>query len=91
MVRLWEARGDGESEHAGCHARTAKHEKLATAETVNCKEGDKAREEFPGQSAAGEDARGFAVEAEALLENDLFEYISNVIGSVKPEDCLTVE
>jgi hypothetical protein len=71
LIRLREARSNSESQHARSHAEAAKHEELASSETIDGEESDEARKEFPGQRTAGEDARGFAVEAETVLEDDL--------------------
>jgi hypothetical protein len=53
-----------------------KHEQLAASESVDGEEGDEAREEFPGQGAAGEDAGDFRIESQTLLENDLVKCVS---------------
>ena len=71
VVGFRERGGDGEREHARRHADAGEHEELAAPEQVDGEEGDEAGEEFPGEGAAGEDAGGFGVEAETLLEDDL--------------------
>lgn len=70
LVGLGHRGGDGECEHARGHAGAREHEQLAAAEAVDGEEGDEAGQELPGQCAAGQDARGFGVEAETLLEDD---------------------
>jgi hypothetical protein len=75
-VRLGEGGCHGQGKHAACHTGAAKHEQLAASESVDGEEGDEAREEFPGQGAAGEDAGDFRIESQTLLENDLVKCVS---------------
>jgi hypothetical protein len=79
VVGLGEAGSHSERQHARCHADSGEHEELAATEAVDGEEGDETGEEFPGEGATGEDAGGFGVKTETLLENDLW-LVNNVIA-----------
>jgi hypothetical protein len=79
VVGLGETGSNGEGQHARCHADSGEHEELAATEAVDGEEGDETGEEFPGEGATGEDAGGFGVKTETLLENDLW-LVNNVIA-----------
>jgi hypothetical protein len=76
IVAFGVAGGDCEGQHARGHSRAAKHEELPPSKAVDGKKGNEAREELPGQRAAGEGTRGFSVEAETLLEDDLIDRLA---------------
>ena len=61
---------DCQGQHARGHTDAGEHEELAATEAVDREEGDEARQELPGESAARQNARDLAIQTETLLEND---------------------
>lgn len=62
--------GNGQRNHAACHAGARDHEDGTTSETVDGEEGDKGRQELPGQSATSKSACILRAHAQVVLEDD---------------------
>lgn len=65
-----EGGGNGQSNHAACHARARDHEDGTTSEAVNGEEGDEGRQKLPSQSATSKSACIFGAHAQVGLEDD---------------------